>query len=251
MSFSPGSGPVGTVVTVNGSGFVGSNLAWVGAAHDAPVNVLSDTQLRVTIPAGATTGAIGIFNPAHGAFTATSFAVTSAAASAYPQQAISSFSPSQGGAGTVVTVNGSGFVGSNLAWVGAAHDAPVSVLSDTQLRVTIPAGATTSAIGIFNPTHVAFTATSFTVTSAAPAYPQQAISSFSPSQGGVGTVVTVNGSGFNGSNLAWVGAAHNAVVQVISDTQIRVTIPADATTGAIGIFNSAHAAFTATSFSVP
>ncbi len=251
MNFSPGSGPVGTVVTVNGSGFVGSSLAWVGAARDAAVSVLSDTQLRVTIPAGATTGAIGVFNPAHAAFTATSFTVTSGAPASYPQQAISSFSPGEGPVGTVVTVNGSGFVGSNLAWVGAAHNAVVQVISDTQIRVTIPAGATTGAIGIFNPARAAFTAASFTVTSATPAsYPQQAISSFSPGEGPVGTVVTVNGSGFVGSNLAWVGAARNAVVQVISDTQIRVTIPAGATTGAIGILNSAHAAFTATSFGV-
>jgi hypothetical protein len=66
---------VGTVVTLNGTGFTGTNLAWVGAAHNGTVNVISDTQVRVTIPAGATTGAIGIFNPAHAAFTATSFTV--------------------------------------------------------------------------------------------------------------------------------------------------------------------------------
>jgi hypothetical protein len=40
------------------------------------VIVISDTQVRVTIPTGATTGAIGIFNPAHAAFTASSFTVT-------------------------------------------------------------------------------------------------------------------------------------------------------------------------------
>jgi endoglucanase len=39
------------------------------------VRVISDTQVQVTIPAGATTGAIGIFNPVHVAFTATSFRV--------------------------------------------------------------------------------------------------------------------------------------------------------------------------------
>ena len=75
MNFSPGSGPVGTVVTLNGSGFTGSTVAWVGAARNASVSVISDTQVRVTIPAGATTGAIGIFNPAHAAFTATWFRV--------------------------------------------------------------------------------------------------------------------------------------------------------------------------------
>jgi endoglucanase len=118
------------------------------------------------------------------------------------------------------------------------------------VQVTIPAGATTGAIGILNPAHSAFTATSFTVTGSATAYQQQAIQSFSPSSGPVGTVVTVNGSGFTGSTLAWVGAAKNGAVKVVSDAQVQVTIPAGATTGAIGIFNPAHAAFTASSFTV-
>ena len=75
LNFSPSSGPVGTVVTVNGSGFIGSNVAWVGAAKNAAVRVISDTQVQVTIPAGATTGSLGIFNPAYVAFAATSFTV--------------------------------------------------------------------------------------------------------------------------------------------------------------------------------
>jgi len=169
----------------------------------------------------------------------------------YKQQSITNFSPSSGPVGTVVTVNGGGFTGATLAWVGIAKNAAVTVISDAQLRVTVPAGATTGAIGIFNPTYVAFTATSFTVTSGTAAYPQQLISNFSPRSGPVGTVVTVNGSGFTGSTLAaWVGAAKNAKVTVINDSRLRVTIPAGATNGAIGIFNPVHAAFTATSFMV-
>ena len=81
-------------------------------------------------------------------------------------------------------------------------------------------------------------------------YKQPSIANFSPSSGPVGTVVTMNGSGFTGSNLAWVGATHNGVVTVVSDTQVRITIPAGATTGAIGIFNPSYVAFSATSFTV-
>lgn len=81
-------------------------------------------------------------------------------------------------------------------------------------------------------------------------FPQPGISNFSPASGPVGTVVTVNGNGFTGANAAWAGAAHNAGLVVISDTQVRVTIPAGATSGALGILNPAHAAFTASSFTV-
>ncbi|HUR40016.1 MAG TPA: cellulase family glycosylhydrolase [Verrucomicrobiae bacterium] len=80
--------------------------------------------------------------------------------------------------------------------------------------------------------------------------PQPYISNFSPASGPIGTLVTLNGWGFTGLTHAWVGAAHNAGVQVVSDTQARVIIPSGATTGAIGLFNSEHVSFTATSFTV-
>jgi aryl-phospho-beta-D-glucosidase BglC (GH1 family) len=172
--FSPSSGPVGTVVTINGTGFTGINKAWVGQAHGAAYRVLSDKQVQVTIPAGATGGSIGIFNLKYAAFTATPFKVTSGGAPAPtptptpapgspPQPTISTFSPTSGGVGTVVTINGSGFTGLNEAWVGNAHGVSVRVISNTQVQVTIPAGATTGAIGIFNTQHAAFTASSFTM----------------------------------------------------------------------------------------
>lgn len=172
------------------------------------------------------------------------------ATAAFRQPSIASFSPGAGAAGTVVTVRGSGFTGLNRAWIGAARNATVKVLSDTQAQVTIPAGATTGAIGLFNPSYVAFTATSFTVSSAVVAYPQPAIADFNPKAGAVGTVVTVTGKGLSGANLAWIGAAHNGSVRVLSDTQAQVTIPAGATSGAIGLFNPAHVAFTASWFKV-
>jgi hypothetical protein len=166
------------------------------------------------------------------------------------QPSIMNFSPQSGAVGTVVTINGSGFTGATLAWIGAAKNAVVKIISDTQVQITVPAGATTGAIGIFNPSYAAFTPASFTVAAATAAYKQPGIMSFSPSTGPAGTVVTVNGSGFTGANLAWIGAARNAVVKVISDSQIQVTVPVGATTGAIGIFNPSFAAFTASSFSM-
>jgi hypothetical protein len=79
---------------------------------------------------------------------------------------------------------------------------------------------------------------------------QPYIASFAPLSGPVGTVVTITGNGFTGLNEAWVGTAHGVPVQVFDDTRVQVTIPANGTTGAIGIFNAAHAGFTAQWFTV-
>ena len=161
-SFSPASGPVGTVVTILGTGFTGLNAAWVGDAHDGLIQVISDNEVQVAIPADATTGAIGILNSVNASFTPYSFVVT--APVQYPQPYIDSFSPASGAPGTVVTILGSGFTGSNAAWVGNAHDALVQVISDSEVQVTIPVDATSGAIGILNPSNASFTPYSFTVT---------------------------------------------------------------------------------------
>lgn len=82
--------------------------------------------------------------------------------------AISNFLPAAGPAGTVVTVNGSGFSGARQVWVGEVKNAPFTVLSDAQLAVTIPPGAAGGAIGILTATEAAFTATTFSVTDVPP-----------------------------------------------------------------------------------
>jgi hypothetical protein len=99
MSFTPSSGPVGTVITINGSGFAGANQAWIGNARNVAVTVVSSTQVKVTIPVGATNGAIGIFNPSYAAFSATAFTVTGeallAVASTTPTPSVDAGTPGE------------------------------------------------------------------------------------------------------------------------------------------------------------
>jgi aryl-phospho-beta-D-glucosidase BglC (GH1 family) len=249
-SFSPTSGAAGTVVTLKGSGFTGSNSAWAGNAHDAGLTVVSDTQARVIIPADASTGAIAVLNPVHAVFTPGSFTVTTTSTASPPQQLIQSFSPSTGIVGTVILLTGSGFMGSNAAWIGTAHDAALKVLSDTQAQLTVPADGVSGQLAIFNTVHAAFSGSAFTVSGTAPTAAQPTISSFSPTSGSVGSVITVAGSGFSGANSAWIGSARDASLTVTSDTQAKVNVPSDATTGPITILNSQHSSTSGASFTV-
>jgi aryl-phospho-beta-D-glucosidase BglC (GH1 family) len=118
MSFTPGSGPVGTVVVVSGSGFSGTNTASVGMAKNASVTVVSDTQAQVVIPDGATSGAIGIFNPSFVAFTATAFSVEPAGATsvANPQAPADSADSGGGGALNLPWLLGMGLAAAALLW---------------------------------------------------------------------------------------------------------------------------------------
>ncbi|MCK9193960.1 MAG: IPT/TIG domain-containing protein, partial [Nevskia sp.] len=78
--FTPTSGPVGTVITVNGKGFTGANVAFIGAAHNVTVRIVSDAQLQMTVPTNATTGQIAILNPKSAAFSPQAYTLTVATA---------------------------------------------------------------------------------------------------------------------------------------------------------------------------
>lgn len=115
-NFLPASGPAGTVVTVNGSGLGSVSQVWVGEAKNANFTVLSDTQVSVTIPAGATSGAIGLLTPTQAAFTATAFSVTGTATAAEPPSGVpTATAPEAAGAGAVDPAYGIGLLAALLA----------------------------------------------------------------------------------------------------------------------------------------
>jgi hypothetical protein len=63
-SFAPTSGPVGTEVTVSGSGFSGATQVDFNGLAASSFAVDSDSQIRADVPNGATTGPISVVNPA-------------------------------------------------------------------------------------------------------------------------------------------------------------------------------------------
>src|SRR6266508_2043909 len=100
-SFSPTSGPVGTAVQINGSGFVaGATAVQFNGVSASPVTVNSQgTRIDTKVPTGATTGKITVTTTPGGTDTSkASFTVT------VPAPTISSFSPTSGRTGTAVTI---------------------------------------------------------------------------------------------------------------------------------------------------
>ena len=61
LSFSPGSGPVGTEVTIKGTGFMqGVGVGFGDKVPATHFQVVSDTEVTADVPSGAKTGPIGI-----------------------------------------------------------------------------------------------------------------------------------------------------------------------------------------------
>jgi len=154
-NFSPTSGPAGTTVTINGSGFTGTTAVTFGGLGGS-FSVTSDTVIQSIVPAGAATGPLSVTTPAGTATSTNNFTVVN-------PPAISSFSPTSGPAGSAVTISGTGFTGAAaVAFNGLS--ASFSVPSDTVIQTIVPAGAATGAVSVTTPGGTASSASNFTVT---------------------------------------------------------------------------------------
>jgi hypothetical protein len=229
-SFSPASGTVGTTVTISGSGLSGaSGVSFGGTA--ASFTVVSPTQISATVPSGATSGPISVTTPNGSATSASSFAVV-------PK--ISGFTPTGGTVGTTVTINGSAFTGATDVRFNGTPSA-FTVVSYGRITATVPADAVTGKITVTTPSGSASTGTNFQV--------KPTISGFTPTSGPVGTIVTINGTGFAGATAVKFHTTA-ASFTIVSGTQLRATLPAGATTGVISVSTLSGTAKSGTKFRV-
>ena len=169
-----------------------------------------------------------------------SFTITAPA----PGPTITTFTPTGGQVGTVVTVLGSNFTGATQVSFNGTAATAFTVNSATQLTATVPAGATTGPVAVVAPTGTATSATPFTVG------PPPVITSFTPGTGYVGSSVVLTGTGFTGATQVTFNGTVAAVFTVNSNTQLTVTVPTGASTGLIGVTTPVSTGFSATNFIV-
>ena len=156
---------------------------------------------------------------------------------------ITSFTPTGGLAGTVVTVLGSNFTGATaVSFNGTA--AAFTVNSATQLTATVAAGTTTGPITITTPTGAVTSAQSFVV--GAP----PTITSFTPASGPVGTSVTITGTSFTAATQVTFNGTSAPTFAVVSATSITATVPANATTGPLAVTTPVNTGVSTASFTV-
>jgi YD repeat-containing protein len=139
IAFDPPSGPVGTTVTIQGTGFsttpVQNTVTFNGTT--ATVSSATATQLVVTVPSGATSGAIGVTTPAGSATSTASFTVTGS--NGVPT--ITGFTPSIAVSGTAVSITGTNFdstAANNKVKFNAVNFATVASATATTLSTSVP-----------------------------------------------------------------------------------------------------------------
>ncbi len=156
-SFSPTSGPVGTVVTIRGIGFTGTSGVTFGGVPASTFTVASDMELWATVPSGAVTGDIVVTNPLGTATSPAPFGVVVAGG-----PSITSFSPAAGPAGTAVVITGLNFTGTTaVSFNGTA--ATFTLVNATTINATVPAGATSGPVGVTTTVSTGLSSTYFIV----------------------------------------------------------------------------------------
>jgi hypothetical protein len=233
----PQTAGVGSSITLTGAHF--SVFASAGtikfngttASYSTPT---TDTQLTVTVPNGGTTGQITA--------TASTGSWTSSNLFFYPPK-VTSFSPSNGRAGTNVVIRGTNFLGVTAVSFGGLNSLVFTTNSNTQITALVPDNVTSGSLRVFTP------AGSFVTTSNFFATPN--IVSFSPSVGDVGTEVTINGTNLNGSGLTVLFNGVSAQITFTNFFQLKAVVPFGAMSGPITVQSSDGTASSTTNFFMP
>lgn len=239
-SFSPAFGKAGTSVVITGTSFTGATGVSFGGQDAGKITVKGDTQITAKVPAGAPSGLVHLVvtnGNGAGPSSATQFDVLTAVPT------VSSAAPGTGGAGTSVAIGGSNFTGASKVTFNG-KPASYSVVDNTHITATVPAGAPTSGAGLVVSNAVGASAPfAFTVLSTAPT-----VASAMPQSGAVNDEITIKGTHLDTVTDVVFGGGGDATppyVQQTTDGKLLVVkVPAGAVSGTIVVTNPSGSATT-------
>ncbi|WP_280475391.1 IPT/TIG domain-containing protein, partial [Nocardia asiatica] len=144
ISVSPDSGPVpgGNTVVITGTGFGGATAVNFGANAASSFTVVSGTRITAVAPAGTGTVAVTVTTP-RGTSNPIGYTYV-------PAPALASAAPNTGPrtGGNTVILTGTGLTGTTSVRFGNTPAPSFTVVSDTQITTTAPAGTGTTDITV-------------------------------------------------------------------------------------------------------
>jgi len=222
FSFSPASGRQGDTITIQGVNFSGATSVSFGSVTASSFTLLNASTIKAVVDTGATGDIIvrtaGDSARIHGFIF-------------FAPPKITSFSPNTGTLGSVVTITGNNFIGTtSVTFGGTAADA-FTVQSKTTITATVLGGS--SGYIKVTTSQGSDSLPGFTYIPVTP----PGISSFSPAQGTVGTIVVISGNNFNPDtalNYVYFGPAKAKVITA-SVNSLSVQVPPGAAYGEISV----------------
>lgn len=143
-SISPTTGEVGSTVTLRGANLAGTTAVTL-SGQAVVFRSVSDAELVVTVPLGATSGSFAVTTPA-GTTTSPTYTVVAAT----PAPTLGAIAPGSGPVGSAVTLTGTRLAGTTGVTL-AGRTAAFRVVSDSELVAIVPSGATSGSFAVTTP----------------------------------------------------------------------------------------------------
>jgi hypothetical protein len=221
-SFNPTTVNTGATVTISGENFNGVTAVSFGGVPATSFTVVNPTTITAVVGTGAS-GSVSVITPGGTA--------TLAGLIYVPPPIISSFTPTSGTVGAVITITGQNFSGATQVLFEGIAPASFNVVSSTQIQATILEGSSGDvSVTTFGGT-ASLAGFSFIPT------PVPIVTSFSPVLGEVGTTVTITGLNFSSNpaeNTVYFGATKATVINATT-TSLSVVVPAGSTSEPISV----------------
>lgn len=208
-SFTPTSGVSSTLINITGTNFTGATFVSFGGVQAPNFTVVSPTTITAFVSGGAS-GNVSVTAPG-GTASLPGFTYIP------PPPEISSFAPQSGATGTLIGIWGSNFTGTSTVSFGGVSASNFTVSGPNYMTAIIGNGATGS-LSVTTQGGTA-TKTGFTYIS-----PSPLISSFTPTVGTTGTVVTIIGSNLIGATTVLFGGVPAASFVVVNATTITAVV---------------------------
>jgi uncharacterized repeat protein (TIGR03803 family) len=132
-------GFVGARVGMFGQGFSSSSVVKFGGVASTSVTLSGTTYLTAVVPAGAHTGTVTVTTGSTTLTTPQTFKV---------KPKITSFTPTSGTIGTLVTITGTGLIQATSVRFGTVLATTFTVVSDSSVTAVVPSGLTPGAVTI-------------------------------------------------------------------------------------------------------
>jgi hypothetical protein len=149
-------GLVGARIGMFGQGFSSASVVKFGGVASTSVTLSGTTYLTAKVPVGAKTGSVTVTTGSTMLTSPQTFKV---------KPKITSFTPTSGSIGTLVTIKGTGLIQATSVKFGTVKATTFTVVSDSKVTADVPSGlaAGTVTISITTPGGTANSPTKFTV----------------------------------------------------------------------------------------
>ena len=223
-AFNPAGGKAGTAIDIVGSGFTGvtdvlvGNTSVGGAGH---FTVASPTEIRTTVPAGATDGTVTVVRSAGNLVSAAVLRVLS----------VTSLSSSSLHPGDTLTITGTNLGGATgVVFPGHAGSVPPSNVTSTSLDAVVPSDATDGSLTVTTAGLGSVGTPTVTI------IPLPRIDGISVTNTPSGSTLQISGANFVGVTAVKIGSDDvTGSSTVDSPTSITVAIPSGEATGAVSV----------------